>query len=63
MAPTGRIRIEEIAKRLEISRAAVYKMLEDGQIPSIRVGKRWLVTHYVFEQWERTCGMKPSDVA
>ena len=50
--------ILEIARRLNIGRQAVYAMLEQGLLPGIRLGRRWLVTRYAFESWERTCGMR-----
>jgi excisionase family DNA binding protein len=49
--------IPEIANRLSIGRIAVYTMLEQGMIPAIRLGRRWIVTRHAFENWERTCGM------
>ena len=49
--------VGEIARRLDIGRLAVYTMLEQGLIPAIRLGRRWIVTRYAFENWERTCGM------
>ena len=49
--------IPEIAKRLSVGRLAVYTMLEQGIIPAIRLGRRWIVTRHAFEAWERTCGM------
>jgi excisionase family DNA binding protein len=48
--------VEEIARRLDIGRLAVYAMLEQGVIPGIRLGRRWIVTRHAYEQWERTCG-------
>ena len=59
MAPdqTSRMSILEIAKRLAVGRIAVYTMLEQGIIPAIRLGRRWIVTRHAFENWERTCGM------
>ena len=48
--------ISEIAQRLGIGRLAVYAMLEQGIIPGIRLGRRWIVTQPAYEQWERTCG-------
>lgn len=48
----------EIARRLNIGRLAVYAMLEQGIIPAIRLGRRWIITRYAYEQWERTCGMR-----
>ena len=57
MSPRARMTVEEIARRLDIGRLAVYTMLEQGIIPAIRLGRRWIVTRHAFENWERTCGM------
>jgi excisionase family DNA binding protein len=56
--PRARMTVEEIAGRLDIGRLAVYTMLEQGIIPAIRLGRRWIVTRHAFENWERTCGMR-----
>ena len=53
----NRMSVEEIARRLDVGRLAVYAMLEGGIIPGVRVGRRWIVTRYAYEEWERTCGM------
>ena len=58
-----RITIEEIASRLSIGRLAVYALLDRAEIPAIRLGRRWIVTRHAYEQWERTCGTKPRDIA
>jgi excisionase family DNA binding protein len=50
--------IPEIASRLSVGRIAVYTMLEQGIIPAIRLGRRWIVTRHAFEEWERTCGVR-----
>jgi len=52
----GRLSVPQIAQRLNIGRLAVYDMLEQGLLPGIRLGRRWIVTRHAFEQWERTCG-------
>jgi hypothetical protein len=31
-------------------------MLEQGILPGIRLGRRWLITRHAYEAWERTCG-------
>jgi excisionase family DNA binding protein len=56
---TGRITVPEIAKRLSIGRLAVYAMLDQGIIPGIRLGRRWIVTRHAYFQWERTAGLRP----
>jgi excisionase family DNA binding protein len=58
MNPRARMTVEEIARRLDIGRLAVYTMLEQGIIPAIRLGRRWIVTRRAFENWERTCGIR-----
>lgn len=55
-----RVKVDEIAQRLEIGRQKVYRMLEDGTIPAIRVGHQWIVTRHAFEEWLRTCGIRQS---
>jgi len=52
----ARISVPEIAERLTLGRQGVYALLEQGIIPGIRLGRRWIVTRYAYEQWERTCG-------
>lgn len=54
--PNGRITVPEIAQRLGIGRLAVYVMLEQGLLPGIRVGRRWIITRHAYEHWECTCG-------
>lgn len=54
----NRISVPEIAQRLEIGRLAVCAMLEQGIMPGIRLGRRWIITRHAYEQWERNCGMR-----
>ena len=60
--PSNRMSVEEIARHLNIGRRAVYTMLEQGILPGIRLGQRWLITRHAYEQWERTCGMRTDSV-
>lgn len=53
---SNRMSVPEIARRLDIGRLAVYAMLEQGIIPGIRLGHRWIITRCAYDQWERTCG-------
>ena len=54
----GRIPVPEIAKRLKIGRLAVYAMLEQGIIPAVRLGRRWIITRRAYLTWEETCGVR-----
>ena len=57
--PSARLTIPEIAQRLDIGRFAVYALLDQNVIPAIRLGRRWLITRFAYENWERGCGAKP----
>ncbi len=54
---SGRISVPEIAQRLRIGRLAVYSMLEQGILPGVRLGRRWIVTRHAYLTWEATCGL------
>jgi excisionase family DNA binding protein len=41
--PETVLTIDEVAKRLKISKSLVYKAIGDGNLKSIRIGKRRLV--------------------
>jgi excisionase family DNA binding protein len=56
---SSRITVPEIARRLDIGRLAVYAMLDQGIIPGIRFGRRWIITRHAYEQWESMCGTRP----
>jgi excisionase family DNA binding protein len=55
---SSRISVLEIARRLSIGRVAVYSMLEQGIIPGLRLGRRWIITRHAYLTWERTCGLR-----
>ena len=57
-SPSSRISVLEIARRLSIGRLAVYSMLEQGIIPGLRLGRRWIITRDAYLTWERTCGFR-----
>ena len=56
--PSSRMSVQEIARRLDIGRLAVYAMLDQRIIPGIRLGRRWIITRHAYQQWEGTCGMR-----
>jgi excisionase family DNA binding protein len=55
---SARISVLEIARRLNIGRLAVYSMLEQGIIPGVRLGRRWIITRHAYLAWERKCGLR-----
>jgi excisionase family DNA binding protein len=55
---SNRMSVPEIGRRLGLGRGSIYSMLEQGIIPAIRLGRRWIITRYAYERWERTCGIQ-----
>jgi excisionase family DNA binding protein len=51
-----RIRVAEIAERLDVGRLLVYDMLEARQIPAVRVGRKWIIARAAFERWLASAG-------
>lgn len=50
----------EAFRRLGISKATGYQMLESGALPAERSGRLWLISRRVFEEWLRTLGTPES---
>jgi excisionase family DNA binding protein len=57
-AASSRMSVEEVARRLNVGRLTVYAMLEQGIIPGVRIGRRWIITRHAYEHWEQTCGLR-----
>ncbi len=45
------ISVDEIQNYVSLSRQAIYNGLNNGQIPAVRVGKRWIVPRERFFAW------------
>ncbi len=43
--------VDEVAKMLGISRGLAYEMVNRGELPSIRLGRRVLVPYRAFHRW------------
>lgn len=48
--------VPEVAEVLGISRNSAYKAVNQGDIPSVKVGRRTLVPRKAFDQWLKTAG-------
>ena len=56
------ITIPEIAERLDVCEETVYDMCKRHVIPSIRPGRRFIISRAAYEKWEATIGEKTLDV-
>ena len=54
--------VEALATALGISRQSTYSALRSGEIPSIRLGKRFILPKAAIQEWLRSAGgtMRPT---
>jgi len=52
--------VDELANELGISRQSAYAGLRQGKIPSIRLGKRFIIPRAAIAEWLRRPGESPS---
>ena len=57
-APHTTITIPEIAERLDVCEETVYDLCKRHVIPSIRPGRRFIISRAAYEKWEATIGEK-----
>lgn len=50
--------VEEIAERLRIGVRTVERYISTGELPSLKVGRRRLVSHEALEQFVRLAGRR-----
>ncbi|MEM7247941.1 MAG: helix-turn-helix domain-containing protein [Acidobacteriota bacterium] len=43
--------VKEVAKLLRLSPQTLYKMLENGEIPALRIGKQWRFESQAVRDW------------
>ena len=55
--------VDEVAEALGVSRGLAYEAVRQGEIPSIRVGKRILVPRHAFSLMLERAGASPSRLA
>ena len=49
----SRMTVQAIARDLQVHPETVRKLLRAGVIPSVPLGRGWLVTKQVYEAWKR----------
>lgn len=49
--------VHELAATINLSRAKTYEALRSGVIPSIRVGRRFIIPRAAIQRWLENCGI------
>lgn len=57
--PTVTVSVEEAAKRLGVSRGYVYQLVEAGDLPALRFGRRVSIRAVTLEEWMRNWERRP----
>jgi len=57
---TDLLTTREVQDLLQIDRTTIYRMVEGGQLPAIRVGKQWRFERAELERWLRTRAAAPA---
>ena len=55
---TQTIKPDDLAEKLGVGRGAVYEGLRNGTIPSIRLGKRFIIPKSAIEEWLKQQGRR-----
>jgi excisionase family DNA binding protein len=45
------LRVPELSERLDLSKATVYRMLQSGRLPGLRIAGSWRVPVAALERW------------
>lgn len=55
--PPATMSVLEAAKQLGISRNLAYQLVRDGEIPTLRLGRRIIVPRAAFDRWLDSAGL------
>jgi excisionase family DNA binding protein len=47
--------VAEVARLLSLSRGGTYELVRSGEIPAVRLGRRWVVPKQRFHAWLDSC--------
>lgn len=59
MAPESLMTVKEMAAMLRVSAQTLYKMLEQGEIPAVKVGSQWRFDREKIKDWMDAQGSGP----
>lgn len=45
------LKVPEMAKELRIARSRAYELVQDGEIPSVRIGRSFRIRRKELEKW------------
>ncbi len=56
------LKVDEIAAKLRVSKMTVYRALQSGELPSIRVGRSYRIHEQAFDDYLRSLEAPPSSL-
>jgi excisionase family DNA binding protein len=61
MAIENMLTVKEVAAMLRVSSQTLYKMLEQGEIPAVKVGSQWRFDREKLKTWIEHRGTQPNN--
>lgn len=55
IASTAIMTVKDVAEYLRMSEAKVYRLVKEGVLPVVRIGKTWRFRKDLLDEWLRDC--------
>ena len=59
--PGAVLTIDELAEYLKVSKSTLYKLAQEGRIPSQKVGKHWRFRKDAIDRWLESADLRDGD--
>ena len=50
--------VKDVAEYLRMSEAKIYRLVKEGALPVVRIGKAWRFRKDLLDDWLKECSMK-----
>lgn len=51
--------IQDLAAYVQVSKSSLYKLVQDGKVPGVKVGKHWRFHKEAIDAWLKSRPVKP----
>lgn len=55
--------VKEVAEYLRMSEAKIYRLVKQGALPVVRIGKTWRFRKDLLDEWMKACSRREAQVA
>ena len=54
--------VKDVAEYLRMSEAKIYRLVRDGVLPVVRIGKTWRFRKDLLDEWLKECSTQEKDL-